>query len=259
MTVDRPPSLLERRADRLGPWLAGAVVGHVLAAAALVALQQLDGPPDHGPMVDATQVIEVELLAVAPKGELARASRAPAPPPGSTAPSDAPPPVRASDLTVASDEPDPSAAPTEADRRRLEQLQRELAMERLLGELDAPVGAVDRDAASPDGVEGATASLRGGASGDPEFAKYIATLSQLFLAEFRPLPVLVGKGYRTRVIVQVDSTGAVTGVSVAQSSGNVSYDGFAERAAQAVPRVPLPPERFRDRMAQGYAITFEDP
>jgi TonB family protein len=258
MTVDRPPSVLERRADRLGPWLVAAVVGHGLAAAALVALHP-GTPPEDRPWIDPSRVIEVELLALAPKGALTRPTKASAPPPSAAPPVEGAPPVRVSDLTAPSEAPDPSTERDVSDPRRLEQLRRELEMERLLGELDGAEGPVDRAAASPDGVEGATESLRGGAVGDPEFAAYIASLSKLFLAEFRPLPVLVGKGYRVRVLVRVDSTGVVSDVSIATSSGNASYDGSAERAARAVPRVPLPPERFRALMAEGYGLTFRDP
>lgn len=256
---ERPASLLDRPQESLAPWLGGAVIAHALGIGALVLLQLAAGGGEHGPMVRAEDLMEVELLAIAPKGELARAQRAPvAAPSEASTPTEAPPPERQSDLTVASEKPDPAKAAPPTDRARLNDLMQELERDRLLGELDAPEGPVDRDAARPDGVEGATTNLQGGLTGDPEFARYIGQLGELFLAEFRPIPALKGQGLKTRVLVRVDEEGRVTERTIARSSNNASWDRAALAAAEAVTRVPLPPDRYRARMSQGYGIDFED-
>ncbi len=254
-----PPSLLTGSSERLGPFLGLALVGHVVGAAVLITLQIWGSHAAPRLMVDPSTVLTVELLSVSPKGAVSRAQRAPkaAAAPLSTA--EAPPPVRTSDLTIPSDVPDPGAKVPTEDKQRLDALMKELQLERLMDDLGAPEGAVDRDAASPDGVEGVTNSMSGSNTGDPEYARYIASVSKLFVAQFRPLPALLGQGLVTVVLVEVDTQGRVQSSNVSKESGNPSWDRAALQAATDVPAIPLPPERFRDSKPDRYLIRFEDP
>jgi TonB family protein len=97
----------------------------------------------------------------------------------------------------------------------------------------------------------------GAASGDPEVARYIATLSELFMSHFRPLPMLKGQGLVSKVLVKVDGAGKVTRREVETSSGNPSWDRAALTAVDQVDTVPLPPEKYRGS-TYDYRIIFEE-
>lgn len=263
-----PPSLLTPPREPLGPWVLAALAGHVVAGSLLVVLPWLAPADDRAPLIDPDDVMEVAMVAM-PKSRDAlptRATRAPAPRPATPAPPPppeapaTPPPPRSSDLVVHDDKapPPPKAVPDD-NQRKLDALAKELEMERLMAELSAPSGSVDRDASSPDGVEGAPATAMSGAPiGDPEYARYVATLRAIFMEEFRPLPTLKGKGLSCVVLVKVDSEGRVTSTKVSTSSGNDAWDRASLAAAEAVRALPLPPERFRERMSAGYGIRFEE-
>lgn len=268
--------------ERLGPWIGVAAAGHVGVFLSFFILQAVYDAAPPRRLIDPADAMEVALVAM-PKSEglpqlatrraLPKAPEAKpdaAPPPSEAKPE--PPPQRVSDLAVHTEKPDPTPA-TEpkpdapakpkgvdpASQRRMADLMADLEREALLSDLDAKEGPKDRDATSPDGVEGAPASSRGGnPTGDPEFAAYIRKLADLFDARFRPLPALRGKGLRTEILVSVDAQGKVTGHRVVTSSDNPSWDNAAESAVREVTSLPLPPDRFRDRMRDGYKITFED-
>ena len=55
------------------------------------------------------------------------------------------------------------------------------------------------------------------------------------------------------------NNGRVTDYSIKTSSKNASFDAAAERAVQAVPSVPLPPEKYKDALNQGFDVRFEPP
>jgi TonB family protein len=131
-------------------------------------------------------------------------------------------------------------------------------MDDLLAELDdADDGPRDRDASSPDGMVGAEPSRTvGPGTGDPELRAYIQRLEELFKKEFRP--IIKGQNLTAKVLVAVDDTGTVKSARIDQSSGNPSFDRSAVAAAEAVPKVPPPPERYRDGTPRSYRIIFND-
>ncbi|MCB9665636.1 MAG: TonB family protein [Alphaproteobacteria bacterium] len=254
-------SLLDVPREHLTPWIVVAVGLHVTGALTLWALAQLDLQPRR-PLIAPEETIEVALVSL-PKSALPqKASRRPVPqaPPRDQAPAVEPPP-RQSDLAVPSKEPDPAPKTPPADPRKMQQYLDELdKMDELLEELDAPEGKVDRDAASPEGIEGAPAlGTTGAMSSDPELAAYVARISRIFLENFRPIPAVKGKGYSARVLVQVDREGRVVDRRIQASSGNEFWDRAALSATEAVVSLPLPPERFRDGRADDFVIRFEDP
>ena len=60
--------------------------------------------------------------------------------------------------------------------------------------------------------------------------------------------------------ISADSkTGLLTGHAVQTPSGVPAYDAAAERAVSSVGRVPLPPERYRPLLAEGFTINFTPP
>ena len=167
-----------------------------------------------------------------------------------------PVPVRQSDLAFNSPEAKKTQGQPDrsADRARA---MRELEMAAALSdfeEADTP-----RDATSPEHTGDETIDLGGaGMRIDPELARYIAQLQRLFNQHFHPLPgITAGRpDLRTRVRLTLDESGKITAYDVAQKSGNVSYDRSAESAVQAVPRVPLPPEKYRN---QAFVVEFSPP
>lgn len=263
--MSAPPSVLYARDEPLGPWMLAALLGHVGAVAGMVVLQLLSflwWVPNE-PLFDPDDVIEVAMVAL-PKSQAlpTRATRQAAPkaPESEQVQPPEPPPPRQSDLAVHQDVPDPKApAVPDNSTRKLDELREQLRMEKLLDDLeDADVGAVDRDASSPDGVEGAKpTSVVGASTGDPETARYIAQLSELFMSHFRPLPMLKGQGLIVTVLVKVDQQGRITEHRVEKSSGNPSWDRAAIAAIEEVGTVPRPPEKYRDQPL-AYRTTFQD-
>lgn len=265
-----PRSSLITRPTPLAPYLLVAVVGHLSLVAALVLADQLDlSWSDDGPLFDPDDVIEVSMVSVPQSESLPTratrraAPRAPEPPP--TPPPEAPeqpPPPRQSDLAVQTPEaePTPQAAVPDDSTRKMDDLMDELRMDDLMDELrDADDGPVDRNASSPDGDPDATASrVMGSGVGDPEIARYIARLSDLFDAEFRPLPALRGKGLSAAVLVRVDSAGTIVSRRLETPSGNPSWDQSALAAVDLVGAVPAPPAKLGDASQHAYRILFED-
>lgn len=251
------PILAPRPGDRVGPFVLGSAVAHAVLAAILVAWGALE--PDVTPMINPDDAMLVSLAAPrSPDALPHRAERAPAPPPAApeAVKAPTPPPPNPSDLSVKT--PDAPATPKAPTAAELEARRRAL-----LADLDddapadAPDGTTNRSASTPDGVDGPAGS-GSAVLGDPEYARYIATLRGLFMGAFRPLPALRGQGLVTRVVVTADASGRVTGARVGHSSGNPSWDQAALAAAYAVPSIPLPPERFRARLAGGYTLEFAD-
>lgn len=263
--MSAPPSVLSARDGRLGPWFAAAAAGHVGAVLGLWVLQGLTAwwAPDD-PFLTPEEVIEVSMVEM-PKSTAmpTRATRQAAPQaqpqPPEPVKSNEPPPPRQSDLVVQQPTPEPVPVAPPDHSRKLDALREELRMDQLLDDLDdADPGAVDRDATSPDGTEGAKPTkVVGSQSGDPEAARYIAELSKLFLSHFRPLPMLKGQGLRVTVLVKVDAQGKILEHRVEKSSGNPSWDRAALAAVEEVGTVPRPPEKYRHELP-AYRTTFED-
>ncbi len=205
-------------------------------------------------------------LVVLPKSNKAHPDRASSVPVESTqnavAPAEPVPEaaVKASDLVFNTDKPKVVEAPDrDLQRRRLvEQLNRAALVDSL-----SPDGPVNRDATDPN--SDATTAIQGFGHGDPtdpEWARYVARLQQMFRERFRPLASIAdaNPGIHCRVKIVVDpANGRVLAHEVEESSGVPSYDAAAIRAVEEVATIPLPPERYRDLLRDGYLVNFVPP
>jgi TonB family protein len=215
------------------------------------------------PLIDPNKSIQVAMV-VLPKAKTRmpdRAARAKVPKGTSKKAPPKPPPVRESDLAIHKPEVAPKAGNPDrsADRdAALKNLMRENLLENLL----APDGPRDRDATDPnsDATEAINA-LGPGVRADPEYAKYIGEIQALFMRNFKPLDAIISQQPDLQCVIHVtvDDSGRVTGQDVVEPSGNPSFDASASSAAAAVTQVPLPPDRFRVLMTQGYTIKFHPP
>ena len=143
----------------------------------------------------------------------------------------------------------------------MERMLRELEMSEMLDEL-APSGPDNRRATSPDGTSSdGFSSSSSGIVGDPEWERYKRQIQVIFDEHFDPLKAIVRANPDLVAVVHVsiDTAGNVLGHRLVESSGNPSYDRAAEVAAEAVSSLPLPPERFRARTADGFTVIFEPP
>jgi TonB family protein len=250
----------------LAPAVLASLVAHVGLVLTVIVVSWLWGLifPERA-LIDPDDSIEVSMV-VLPKSRNAlpdKAMRAPHEA-GDVAPDQVSPeeaPVRESDLTLDAPAPQPKGDP-DADRQRDEML-REMERQKLLQDLTAATGEYDQDASDPNST--ADFALNTGAQGDPadpEYAKYIMQLQQLFMQHFRPLPGIgqSNPGIRADMALVVDlESGAVTEYRIKKSSGNEAYDRAAELAVQEVPSIPLPPEKYRHLAKGGYVIQFTPP
>lgn len=221
--------------------------------------------------------MEVSMM-VLPKSQRAmpdKASRAPTPsrdvpapkeaPSAGTAKPSEPPPVRESDLVLNKPDAKPVEGAKTADpdaAKAREDLMKQMLMEQMLEQVeDAPVGTVDRTATDPDSESDEAIMASGaGQRGDPELARYVASLQKLFNQNFKPLPTIVAAnpGIKATIRVSIDpDTGDVLSYDFVKSSDNDSYDRAAETAVQAVSKTPVPPEKYKEEARQGLVITFE--
>jgi TonB family protein len=244
--------------------LSGA--GHVaLVGVVALAAWLMPAPP---PRIDPRDVMEVSMVVLpksatrlperAMKAQVAR---------GDVPKAETPAPIRESDLKIHEPEPeltegvkDREIDPDKAKPPDRAELLKQLALQDLLA--DAPDGPFDRLASDPNATSDEAISAMGrGSIGDPEWARYQQQLQQLFMAEFSPLPTIgeQNPGISCIVSVEVEADGTVTRVGISTPSGNASYDGAAERAAAAVPKIPLPPERFRHLLVDGFDVRFVPP
>lgn len=259
----------------LGPWVGASFAFHIGLVVVAIVLQkwEINRPPRL--LIDPAQSIEVAMVSL-PKSQSipVKATRAPRPsaptppPPQETPAPEAPPPKPevASEVPAPIQEapPEPKPAPktsqlSAADQQRIQDEELMMNLDDLLGPEDADLGAKDRNAASPDGDSNATSSgPQGNPMGDPEYARYINSLTTLFREKFQPLPMLKGKGFSTTVFLEVTDSGRVTSATLKSSSGDNGWDQAALAATRSVTTIPLPPEKYRDRLAYGFDITFPD-
>jgi hypothetical protein len=248
-------------------WLTGVVsvgghLGVIAFALAMSALGSWCSGPSQPPIRDA---LEVSVIAL-PKSKTNvpdKATRA-AVKQGTPDPSPKPPepaPIRESDLAVPKPEPKPGT--DEAARRRDEAL-RQMERERLMEDLAAADGPVDRDATDPNSTSdvGLNVNGRGTTKADPEYVAWVAKVQKLMMASFHPLSAITSKnpGIKTRVILQVDPTsGRIQSRKVQTSSGVPAYDAAATRAVDDVGTIPLPPDAWLPLLADGLAIDFTPP
>ena len=178
-------------------------------------------------------------------------------------PAPEPPPVE-SDLAFQQDQPKPVPGPTDADRRRREAELARMERERLMEDLMAADGPVDRDATDPnsDSDVGINVNGRGTSKADPEYVAWVGKVQKLMMANFHPLSAITSKnpGLKARVLLVVDPTsGQITRRTVQTSSGIPAFDAAATRAVDQVGTIPLPPDAWLPLLASGLAIDFTPP
>ncbi len=255
-----------RSSASLLPAVAASFAGHlVLAVGAFFWSLVMGWLFPAAPLVDPNQAIEVSFV-VLKKSSGSMPERATRAPRLSGAPDAAlaePPPARESDLAFETDRPDEKTkGDPMADLRRAEMMAA-LERERLMADLTAATGDRDQDASDPN--SSADFSLNAGGQGDPadpEYARYLLQLQQLFMQHFRPLPNLAeaNPGIRAVVFVEVEpETGRVVGWQFKKASGVAAYDRAAELAVQAVPTIPKPPPKYAHLAKSGYVIQFDPP
>jgi len=258
-------SALDAGSGFLGYHLGISALGHLTAVVALAALWGLADREPPKRLIDPDSVIEVSVVsaprkkAAAPTRTTRRAVQAPTR--TQAPPKEQAPPPKQSEMVHKTDKAPPAAtteAPKETTRERSAKAPPDLTD--LLSELqNADAGPVDRDAAGPEGTADAKPSTRAGAStGDPEFVAYVQKVSALLDGHFRPLEAVVrnNPGLETQAMLFVSDDGTITDYEVTQSSGNPSFDAAATRAIEAVGKLPLPPEKFRALMSEGYLVRF---
>jgi hypothetical protein len=177
-------------------------------------------------------------------------------------PTPEPPPVKQSDLKFETDKRKPDAGNADAAARQ--RLMDDLERQRLLEDMIAPEGAQDRDATDPDGAEDAAAlaAVSAGAKGDPEYAKWVGKVQQILMQQFKPLAAVTQEhpDLETLVDITMDpTTGQILSYDVTEPSGVASFDQAAERAVQAVPSLPLPPEKYLPLLEEGVGFRFTPP
>jgi TonB family protein len=260
-------SALVPDAQPIVPWILVSALGHACGfgtwwgATALAGLLGALVPMcAHEPIVH--DAIEVSVVSM-PKSATNipdRASRV-ARAEGTAAPNpDEPPPIETSDLKFKTPEVEPKTGNTDKSRQAALDA---LAREELLDELnDAPDGPEDRNQSDPNGTnDAALASLGVGSKGDPEFQRWSAQVQKILMDHFKPLGA-VTEGHpnlKCMVKLTVSDDGTITGYEIAESSGILPFDQAAERAVQAVPSLPLPPEKYLPLLAGGVGFRFTPP
>jgi TonB family protein len=255
-------SALSRPRDSLILPMLISIVGHggmLLGFAGFTFLMTFCG--DARPILDPDDAMQVAMVEL-PRSRTNMPDRATRAPKAVGAPTPEPAPApdvkHTSDLAVKVDKAEPKPG---VDTKRLEDALAQLERDQALADMDAALGQLDQAATDPnsEATEATATSGTLGTPGDPAFVRYIAEVRAVFLDNFQVIPAIrdANPGIQCTVMVQVDATGAITDATVSRSSGVDAFDAAAMRAVQAVTRVPLPPEQYRDRMAQGYAIDFK--
>lgn len=212
-------------------------------------------------VIDPNDTMEVAMV-VLPRSARAmpdKATRAPKPV-GSDAPQPVPVPdvKHTSDLAVKVDKPKTNEG---VDTKKLDDAMKALEREQALLNMEAALGQLDQNATDPN--SDSDEAINSGAintSGDPAYARYIAEVRKAFMGQFHPLQSIrdANPGIHCIIHVQVEpDTGRIVRHDVTKPSGVEAFDAAARRAVEALTNVPLPPEKFRDRLAQGYDIEFK--
>lgn len=173
-----------------------------------------------------------------------KAERAPDPVSGAPEPTPEPPPKNPSDLAFQTPDAKQQKGEADAEARRQE-LINEMRRQAALRDLSAPLGTTDRQATSPDGVEG-EAGTGTGAVGDPELRKWVEKARQAATPNWHPILSWCQQNpnLETQILVQTDAQGRPTAApEVYKKSGNSSFDESARRAVeQTAAFPPLPPK-----------------
>ncbi len=250
-------SVLNTRGQSLAFPIVLAMFLHGGAITGLVVMQYL-GNLNRDPILDVEPVeVSLQLKPKTDRKMEQKATQAPVPKgvqaPTAPAP-DAPPPPKVSEMKLETPKAVENKGAPDRSAERQKLLQQLLKQQAIA---DAVEGAVDQAAASPDSDSTESINATGpGSLADPELAKYEAGIQQLFRDNFRPLPTL--QGMSCVLSIQTDQgTGQIIRYWVSESSGNPSYDSACERSALAVKTIPLPPEKWAARYANGYRIRLK--
>lgn len=236
-----------------------SILGHLVLGGTLLAFEAL-GPPEG----DHFKPEEVTWIAAAPPKKKAglpqAASRRPEPPKGEPTPAEEPPPPKPTEMPLPTEAPpkpkgaekptppEPTPPKTNAARRA-----------DLLSNLSAPLGAEEREATDPDGVEGSVAMVgQPGGISDPELVAWNETLKRAIRANWVLPPG--GDAWRSSTVtleVTIDKAGNISGPKVVAKSGDPSFDRSATLAIHKTGRVPPPPAAWADRIALGYQLTMQ--
>lgn len=213
-------------------------------------------------IIDPDDTIEVAMVAL-PKSKTSmpdRATRAPEPVGTEAPPPPEPPPdvKHTSDLVVKTKKAQPKPG---VDTKRLEDAMKRLEQEQKAADMNAALGKLTQSATDPDGdPENGMASGAIGTPSDPEYARYIALVVKTFNEQFHPLAAVRDANPNLKCVIHVQvepGTGRIVRYDVSKPSGIEAFDAAARRAVEAITVIPLPPEKYRDRMARGYDIEFK--
>ncbi|MCB9668202.1 MAG: TonB C-terminal domain-containing protein [Alphaproteobacteria bacterium] len=218
---------------------------------------------DSKPIIDPDDAMEVAMVQL-PKSRSRmpdRATRAPEPvgkPEPVAQPTPAPDVKHTSDLAVKTEKAEPKPG---VDTRRLEDALKLLEQQERLAQMEAALGDLNQAATDPNSESDEVADVGAiGTPGDPEFARYIAQVRARFMEAFHPLQSIrdANPGIRCVIHITVETgTGRIVRFDVTRPSGVDAFDAAAQRAVEAVSSIPLPPEKYRDRMGRGYDIVFD--
>ena len=268
-----PPTVLESHRQSLALPLVFAVMLHLCAGGSMWLGSWL-GARDARPVIDLERTMSVSVIAKSDTKMVQKASKAPAvasnttapPPPnakpapkGAAAPSNTAAPPPSSDLKIHNPKAQTQQGTPDRAAERAAAV-RQMLMQQLVE--DAAEGDVNRQAGDPNSTAAQSINPGGASFGDPEIAKYEKMIQDLFKPLFKPLPATFAGKPEIFCIVHLEvemATGRILKSWIHTSSGNPSYDNFAIRAVNQVPAVPLPPERFAARYANGYKIRFTPP
>jgi len=253
--------------DKQPLWLHFIVsfVVHIGAIVAMLLLSWLGGRcSDSDPIIEDSLEVSVVSLPRSKTNVPDKATRA-AVRKGTDAPEPAPePPPVESDLAFEQDKPEPKPGPSDADRRRREAELAKMERERLMEDLMAADGPVDRDATDPNSQSdvGINVNGRGTSKADPEYVAWVAKVQKLMMSNFHPLSAITSKNpnLKARVLLTVDpTTGRIVNRTVQTSSGIPAFDAAATRAVDQVGTIPLPPDAWLPLLESGLAIDFTPP
>jgi len=209
------------------------------------------------PLIDLDNVMEVSMVVLpkSPTEMVHRATQAPTPTGQKTATHrKVITPPRQSDLVIKKKDAKTNQGDNSAELRRL------ILLNAAKSQADAPEASETVQASDPNSTTNESFTIgTAGQLADPELARYIKTIQELFHKNFNPLPTIVAANPKIecKVHVRFDmNTGTINSIKMIRSSGNASYDGAAKRAIESVQRVPLTPARFTTQFTDGYLVVF---
>ena len=237
---------------------------HVCLGAALMLGEQCSVAPEE-PLFNPQDVMRVSMSPM-PYAEIAqKASRAPEASAGvqEPPPEPAPPQTNSSEmvLNTPEDTPDPVEKPPEPDPEppkeqqgekkepSREDLLNQAARERLLENLSAPEGAVDRSAAGPTGTaDGVAASAISLSDAPPAVQEYMQTCMDVLHSKWSPLPSLVSASPHllTTIRIPISRNGRFGEHRIVVKSGDNSFDRSANMAVLKTQKCPPFPAEITD-------------